>query len=98
MVILGTILWWALRIYSLTIVARIILDWVRAYNPSWRPRGIVLVLAEIVYTLTDFVLKLVRKLIPPLRLGPVALDIGLILLLCLSVCFRIWSAFICSNI
>jgi len=80
MVILGTILWWALRIYSLTIVARIILDWVRAYNPSWRPRGIVLVLAEIVYTLTDFVLKLVRKLIPPLRLGPVALDIGLILL------------------
>ena len=78
--ILGTILWWALRAYSLIIVARIIIDWVRAYNPSWRPRGIVLVGAEIIYTLTDFVLKLVRRVIPPLRLGPVALDIGLILL------------------
>jgi YggT family protein len=74
------ILWWALRLYSLTLVSRIILDWVRAYNPSWRPRGPLLVVAEIIYTLTDWVLKLVRRFVPPLRLGPVALDIGLIIL------------------
>jgi len=80
MPLLGHILWWVLRVYSLIIVARIIIDWVRAYNPSWRPRGIVLVLAEIAYTLTDWLLKLVRRVVPPLRLGPIALDIGLILL------------------
>ena len=78
--LLGIVLWWALRVFSLTIVARIILDWVRAYNPSWRPRGPLLITAEIIYTLTDWVLKLVRRLVPPLRLGPVALDVGLIIL------------------
>ena len=73
-------LWWALRIYSLVLVVRIILDWVRAYNPSWRPRGAVFIGAGIVYALTDFVLRLVRKIVPPLRLGPIALDVGTIIL------------------
>jgi YggT family protein len=78
--LIGLVLWWALRIYSLVLVARIIIDWVRAYNPSWRPRGAVLIAAEIVYTLTDWLLRLVRRLVPPLRLGPVALDLGAIII------------------
>lgn len=77
MPIIGYILFWALRAYSLIVVARVIFDWVRAYNTSWRPRGFMLIVAEIVYTLTDWILKLVRRFIPPLRLGPVALDLGL---------------------
>ena len=80
MLIIGTILWWALRLYSLVLIARIILDWVRELNRVWRPRGIVLVAAEVVYTLTDWVLRLLRRFIPPLRIGPIALDLGLILL------------------
>jgi len=78
--IVGLVLWWALRVYSIVLVARVIIDWVRAYNHSWRPRGIVLILAEITYTLTDWAIKLVRWVIPPLRLGPVALDLGLFVL------------------
>ncbi len=80
MAVIGLVLWWALRIFSLVLVARIIIDWVRAYNPSWRPRGAVLVGAEIVYTLTDWLLRLMRRLVPPLRLGPVALDLGAIII------------------
>jgi len=80
MLLFGTILWWVLRLYSLVLIARIILDWVRELNRSWRPRGVVLVAAEVVYTLTDWVLKRVRRLVPPLRIGPIAIDLGIVLL------------------
>ena len=80
MAIIGFVLWWVLRIYSLVLVARIVLDWVRAYNPSWQPRRAILVAAGIIYSLTDWALRLVRRLVPPLRLGPIALDLGAILL------------------
>lgn len=50
------------------------------FRPDWRPRGILMPLAEIIYTLSDRPLSFVRRFVPPLRLGPVALDLSFILL------------------
>jgi YggT family protein len=50
------------------------------FKPDWRPRGILLPLLEIVYTVTDKPLSFIRRFVPPLRLGPVALDLSFILL------------------
>ncbi|NUU13852.1 YggT family protein [Curtobacterium pusillum] len=55
---------------------RFALDMVQAYNRSWRPRGGLLVVSEVVYTVTDPPIRTVRKALPPLRMGPVALDFG----------------------
>jgi YggT family protein len=55
--------------------------WSRCSPAIGGPPGFLLVLAEIVYTLTDPPLKLLRKIIPPLRLGQVSLDLGFIVLL-----------------
>ena len=54
--------------------ARFILDLARAFARNWRPRGIGLVLAEAVFTVTDPPIKVVRRVIPPLRIGGAALD------------------------
>jgi YggT family protein len=62
--------------YLLVLLARLVLDLVLAFARGWRPKGPVLVLAEVVFTLTDPPLRLVRKVIPPLRLGAVSLDVG----------------------
>ncbi|MBM3743247.1 MAG: YggT family protein [Actinobacteria bacterium] len=70
----------ALNIYLLALFTRLILDYVRMFRPDWRPRGILMPLAEIIYTLTDRPLSFVRRFVPPLRLGPVALDLSFILL------------------
>ena len=70
----------ALNILLLALFARLILDYVRMFRPDWRPRGILMPLAEIIYTLTDRPLSFVRRFVPPLRLGPVALDLSFILL------------------
>lgn len=65
-----------LLLYLLTLFARVILDWIPMFNRSWRPHGAGLIAAEIVYTITDPPIRLFRRLIPPLRIGPVALDLG----------------------
>lgn len=70
-----------LIVYLILLWARIILELVRAINRQWRPRGAVLVIAEIIYTLTDPPIRLVRRVIPPIRLGPVAIDLSVMLLM-----------------
>jgi len=54
--------------------ARFILDLARTFARQWRPRGLVLVLAETVFTITDPPVKAVRRVVPPLRIGGAALD------------------------
>lgn len=67
---------WALQIYFYLMILRLIADLVLSVNPSWKPRGLVLVITELVLTLTDPPLKLVRKIIKPVRIGGIALDFG----------------------
>lgn len=70
----------ALNIFILVLFARLVLDYVRMFKPDWRPRGIIMPLAEIIYLLTDKPLSFIRRFVPPLRMGPVALDLSFIVL------------------
>ncbi|QWW18935.1 YggT family protein [Schaalia sp. 19OD2882] len=68
-------------LYMLVLIARMVLDWVRFFSPSFRPQGLALPLANACYTLTDPPLLALRRIIPPLRLGQgFALDVGFIVL------------------
>lgn len=72
--IIATVVYVALIVFFLMMWARFILDLVRMLARQWRPRGLGLVLAEAVYTVTDPPIKLVRRVVPPLRVGGAALD------------------------
>ncbi|GAA0994589.1 YggT family protein [Subtercola frigoramans] len=74
--ILATIAYFALLLYFFVMWGRFILDLVRSFQRSWRPQGAVLVLAEVAYTVTDPPIKFFRRVIPPLKVGPVAFDFG----------------------
>lgn len=81
--------------YLVLLWARVILDLVQVIARDWRPHGVALVVAEIVYTLTDPPVKALRRTLPPLRIGPVALDLSiLILMLATIVLMSIVSAFL----
>jgi YggT family protein len=69
-----------LYVYLLVLFARLILSWVQVFSRDWRPRGPVLVLAEAVYSLTDPPLKALRRVLPPIRIGGVALDLAFFVL------------------
>ena len=67
-----------LNLYSMVLLGRFVLDYVRMFSRSWRPTGLILVLVEAVYTLTDPVLRALRKVLPPFRFGTIALDLSYI--------------------
>ena len=77
----GVLLAYVLWACVLVLIARFVIDWVQVLARSWRPRGVVLVLWEFIYTLTDPPLRALRSVIPPLRLGAVALDLSPMVLL-----------------
>lgn len=83
--IIATIVYLALNIFIIMMWARLVLDLARTFAREWRPRGALLVLAEVVFTVTDPPVKLVRRVIPPLRVGGIALDFAwtIVLLVCL---------------
>lgn len=68
-------------LYLIVLLTRLVLDWVQVFARSWRPKGPMLVVAETVYTLTDPPIKAVRRVLPPLRIGAVALDLGFLVVL-----------------
>lgn len=70
-------------LYSLALLARLVVDWILAYAPSYRPRGAALILFEGAHTLTEPPVALLRRWIPPLRLGGMMLDLSLMILLLL---------------
>lgn len=75
------VLYIALYVFFVAMWVRFIFDWVQVFSRTFTPRGPVLLLAEASYTLTDRPLRAVRKVIPPLRLGGAALDLGWSLLM-----------------
>ena len=74
------VLVYVLYLYLVILIGRMIFSWVQAFARDWRPTGFVLVLAEVIFTLTDPPLKFLRRYIPPLRLGTVAMDLSYMVL------------------
>ncbi|MBV9024550.1 MAG: YggT family protein [Streptomycetaceae bacterium] len=71
----------ALRCYLLVLIFRLVMDYVFQFARSWRPGKAMVVVLEATYTMTDPPLKLLRRFIPPLRLGGVALDLSFFVLM-----------------
>jgi YggT family protein len=80
MAILKVVLTYLLWFYLLLLIGRLIFSWIQAFSRDWRPRGLVLVIAEAIYTATDPPLKFLGRFIPVLRLGSLALDLSFMLL------------------
>jgi len=74
--IILNVIYVALLIVFIAMWARFVLDWIQVLNPGWRPRGVLVVLAEVSYTITDPPIKAVRRVIPPLQLGSIRLDLA----------------------
>lgn len=73
-------LYFALLVFLLLLIARFIVDWVMQLARSWRPSGVVAAGLEVVFSVTDPPLKLLRRVIPPLRLGSISIDLGFMVL------------------
>jgi YggT family protein len=81
--IVGSTLALILWLFFVLLIARLVIDYIQMFARSWRPTGVLLVVAEVIYTITDPPLKALRRLIPPLRLGSISLDLSFLVLVVL---------------
>jgi YggT family protein len=87
----GQVLILVLWLFLILLIARLVLDYVQMFARSWRPSGPLLVVAELIYTVTDPPLRALRKVIPPLKIGSVSIDLSFLVLFVL-VNIGIWLA------
>ena len=86
-----------LLVFLILLFARFVVDWVMVLARSWRPSGLVAAGLEVVYTTTDPPLKAVRKVIPPLNLGSIRLDLGFMVLLIAVLLLRSFATRLALN-
>lgn len=85
MAIVASVLYLVVLVFLVLLFVRLVLDWVMIFAREWRPRGVMLVVAEVTYTVTDPPLRTVRRVVPSVTLGTVRLDLAFTVLMIL--CF-----------
>ncbi len=78
--VVADVVFFALLVFLLLLIFRLIMEYVFLLARSYRPSGIVAVVLEMAYSVTDPPLKALRRVIPPLRIGSVSLDLGFLIL------------------
>ncbi len=82
--VIGSIFSLVVFLFFLALIGRLILDWVQVLSRDWRPRGVILVVAEVVYSVTDPPLRLLRKVIPGVTIGGMRIDFAFLALMVLT--------------
>ncbi|WP_258726776.1 YggT family protein [Cellulomonas sp. NS3] len=92
MSLVADLLYLVVLVFVILLLIRLVLDWVQFFAREWRPRGVALVVAEATYTVTDPPLRALRRILPPLTIGTVRLDLAfLVLMLACYVLMNILS-------
>ena len=72
-------------LYLILLFARLVIGWIGVFARAWRPSGPLVVVLEVVYSATDPPLNLLRRVIPPLTIGSVRLDLGFMILFFVTI-------------
>ncbi|MFE3546699.1 YggT family protein [Nocardia sp. NPDC059177] len=78
---LFAVLYLVLFVFWLLLISRVIVEFIRSFARDWRPTGVVVIILEVIFTVTDPPVKLLRRLIPPVNLGGIRLDLSIMVLL-----------------
>ena len=70
----------ALLVFLLLLIFRLIMEYVFMFARSFRPEGAIAIALELCYSVTDPPLKALRRVLPPLRIGQISIDLGFIIL------------------
>ncbi len=81
MSIVGQVLATVLLLFWVVLIGRLVFDMVQIFARSWRPTGIVLVIAEGIFSITDPPLRALRRVIPPIKIGGVQFDLAFLILI-----------------
>ena len=89
MSLVGEVLYGLVWFFLVLLIIRLVVDWVQVFARQWAPKGPLLVVLEGTYTATDPPIKLVRRWVPMIRIGQVALDLSFMIVF--FACFLLMS-------
>ncbi|QTH59075.1 YggT family protein [Corynebacterium hindlerae] len=69
-----------LKIYLDLLIVRIVIEMIQSFSRQFRPPRWFALIAEPIFMVTDPPVKAVRKLVPPIQMGGVAMDVSILLL------------------
>ena len=78
--VVAAVLYYVLTVFLVLLFLRLIFEYVFLLARSFRPSGVVAMLLELIYTATDPPLKLLRRVLPPLRIGGISIDLAFLVL------------------
>ena len=81
MQVVGSVIEIVLWVFIALLWIRFVVDWVQVFARAWVPRGALLVGLEGVYSATDPPIKALRRVIPPLRIGSISLDLSFLIVM-----------------
>ncbi|WP_313813515.1 YggT family protein [Glutamicibacter sp.] len=73
------IIYLALAVLQILLLMRIVLDITESFARQWRPKGIALVVASVIVSITDPPLRWLRRRIKPLDIGGIRLDLSFLI-------------------
>jgi YggT family protein len=79
-VVVFEVLNFILTIFWLLLIGRIVVEAIGSFARDWRPTGLLVVVLETVFTVTDPPVKLLRRLVPSVSIGGLRLDLGIFVL------------------
>ena len=82
---------YVLFIFWLLLITRVVIEFIRSFSRDWRPRGATVVVLEIILSITDPPVKLLRRLIPQLTVGAVRFDLSIMVLLLVAFIGMTWA-------
>ena len=74
------IAYWVIQLYVLALIGRILVEMIHAFSRNFRAPRWFIVISEFLFVITDPPVKALRKIIPPLQMGGVALDLSVLVL------------------
>ena len=75
-----SVLSWVLLAFFLMLVARFVLSLIVMFAPQWHPKGPLLLLFEMIYSITDPFLRPLRRILPPIGAGGIRIDLSMLML------------------
>lgn len=69
-----------LSVFWFLLIVRLVVEVVKSFARDWSPKGIVAVVLEAVFTITDPPIKALRKVLPSVSLGSIRLDLAFLVL------------------
>ncbi|MCJ7826806.1 MAG: YggT family protein [Demequinaceae bacterium] len=70
-----------LLVFVVLLFGRVTINLISLFSRTWKPRGVTLLLAEVVLSATDPPVRFVRALLPDINLGGVRLDLSVLVLM-----------------